>query len=164
MASVTTRSGVSTASVTCSRLHVPCTGACRGGRPTRRQPPIPGRRAGSGRCCTACSTRCRPSAFPRRPGLLGGPGVLPTLVLALLVAWGLSQGLAYVGYLRRSRIGRRETGEAGTTGRAGSGPGAGRAGHARGRLRFGAAYRGALLRRGRGCLHARRVRPDGARR
>ena len=40
--------------------------------------------------------------FPAAAGLLGGPGVLPTLVLALLVAWGLSQGLAYVGYLRRS--------------------------------------------------------------
>lgn len=40
--------------------------------------------------------------FPAAAGLLGGPGVLPTLVLALLVAWGLSQGLACVGYLRRS--------------------------------------------------------------
>ena len=40
--------------------------------------------------------------FPAAAGLLGGPGVLPTLVLALLVAWGLSQGVACVGYLRRS--------------------------------------------------------------
>jgi hypothetical protein len=40
--------------------------------------------------------------FPAAAGLLGGPGVLPTLVLALLVACGLSQGLACVGYLRRS--------------------------------------------------------------
>lgn len=40
--------------------------------------------------------------FPGAAGLLHGPGVLPTLVLALLVAWGLSQGLACVGYLRRS--------------------------------------------------------------
>lgn len=38
--------------------------------------------------------------FPAAAGLLGGPGVLPTLVAALLVAWGLSQGLAYLGYLR----------------------------------------------------------------
>jgi hypothetical protein len=40
--------------------------------------------------------------FPAAGGLLGGPGVLPTLVVALLVAWGLSQGLACVGYLRRA--------------------------------------------------------------
>jgi hypothetical protein len=40
--------------------------------------------------------------FPAAAGLLGGPGVLPTLVLALLVAWGLSQGLASAGYLRRT--------------------------------------------------------------
>lgn len=40
--------------------------------------------------------------FPAAAGLLGGPGVLPTLVVALLVAWGLAQGLAVLGYLRRS--------------------------------------------------------------
>ena len=40
--------------------------------------------------------------FPAAAGLLGGPGVLPTLVTALLVAWGLSQGLACIGYLRRA--------------------------------------------------------------
>lgn len=40
--------------------------------------------------------------FPAAAGLLGGPGVLPTLVVALLVAWGLSQGLACIGYLRRA--------------------------------------------------------------
>lgn len=40
--------------------------------------------------------------FPAATGLLGGPGVLPTLVTALLVAWGLSQGLACLGYLRRA--------------------------------------------------------------
>jgi hypothetical protein len=40
--------------------------------------------------------------FPAAGGLLGGPGVLPTLVVALLVAWGLSQGLACIGYLRRA--------------------------------------------------------------
>jgi len=40
--------------------------------------------------------------FPAAAGLLGGPGVLPTLVAALLVAWGLSQGLACIGYLRRA--------------------------------------------------------------
>lgn len=38
--------------------------------------------------------------FPAAAGLLGGPGVLITLVVALLAAWGLSQGLAYLGYLR----------------------------------------------------------------
>jgi hypothetical protein len=41
-------------------------------------------------------------AFPVVGGMLGGPGVVPALVLALLVAWGLSQGLACVGYLRRA--------------------------------------------------------------
>ncbi len=40
--------------------------------------------------------------FPAAAGLLGGPGVLPTLVLALLVAWGVSQGVAAIGYLRRA--------------------------------------------------------------
>jgi hypothetical protein len=40
--------------------------------------------------------------FPAAGALLVGPGVLPTLVVALLVAWGLSQGLACVGYLRRA--------------------------------------------------------------
>ena len=40
--------------------------------------------------------------FPAAAGLLGGPGVLPTLVTALLIAWGLSQGLACIGYLRRA--------------------------------------------------------------
>lgn len=43
--------------------------------------------------------------FPAAAGLLGGPGVLPTLVLALLAAWGLSQGLACAGYLRRAGSG-----------------------------------------------------------
>jgi hypothetical protein len=38
--------------------------------------------------------------FPAAGALLAGPGVLPALVVALLVAWGLSQGLACVGYLR----------------------------------------------------------------
>jgi len=40
--------------------------------------------------------------FPAAAGLLGGPGVLPTLVAALLVAWGVSQGVAAIGYLRRA--------------------------------------------------------------
>jgi hypothetical protein len=39
---------------------------------------------------------------PAAAGVLAGPGVLPTLVLALMVAWGLSQGLACAGYLRRA--------------------------------------------------------------
>lgn len=38
--------------------------------------------------------------FPAAGALLAGPGVLPALVVALLVAWGLSQGLASIGYLR----------------------------------------------------------------
>jgi hypothetical protein len=38
--------------------------------------------------------------FPAAGALLIGPGVLVALVVALLVAWGLSQGLAAVGYLR----------------------------------------------------------------
>jgi hypothetical protein len=38
--------------------------------------------------------------FPAAGGLLIGPGVLPALVVALLSGWGLSQGLAAVGYLR----------------------------------------------------------------
>ncbi len=46
--------------------------------------------------------------FPAASGLLAGPGVLPTLVVALLVAWSLSQGLASLGY---ARLGRSSTGE-----------------------------------------------------
>jgi hypothetical protein len=38
--------------------------------------------------------------FPAVGALLAGPGVLPALVVALLSGWGLSQGLAAVGYLR----------------------------------------------------------------
>jgi hypothetical protein len=38
--------------------------------------------------------------FPAAGALLAGPGVLPALVVALLSGWGLSQGLAAVGYLR----------------------------------------------------------------
>jgi len=38
--------------------------------------------------------------FPAAGALLVGPGVLPALVVALLSGWGLSQGLAAVGYLR----------------------------------------------------------------
>jgi hypothetical protein len=38
--------------------------------------------------------------FPAAAGLLAGPGVLASLVVALLTAWALSQGLAYLGYLR----------------------------------------------------------------
>jgi hypothetical protein len=43
--------------------------------------------------------------FPAVGGLLAGEGVLPTLVVALFVAWGLSQGLACVGYLRLGSAG-----------------------------------------------------------
>jgi len=38
--------------------------------------------------------------FPAVGALLAGPGVLPALVVALLSGWGLSQGLAAIGYLR----------------------------------------------------------------
>lgn len=40
------------------------------------------------------------ACFPAAGALLVGPGVLPTLVIALLSSWGLSQGLATVGYVR----------------------------------------------------------------
>jgi hypothetical protein len=61
--------------------------------------------------------------FPAAAGLLGGPGVLPTLVVALLVAWGLSQGLACVGYLRRA--GTADEGQVRRVLRAGLGAGLG---------------------------------------
>lgn len=38
--------------------------------------------------------------FPAADTLLVGPGVLPALVIALVSGWGLSQGLAAVGYRR----------------------------------------------------------------
>jgi hypothetical protein len=41
--------------------------------------------------------------FPAAVGLLVGRGVKPTLVVSLLVAWSVGQGLAYLGY---SRLGR----------------------------------------------------------
>jgi hypothetical protein len=47
--------------------------------------------------------------FPAAAGLMAGPGVLPTLIVALLVAWSLAQGLAYLGYLR---LGRTDAGQA----------------------------------------------------
>ncbi len=43
--------------------------------------------------------------FPAAAGLLSGQGVLRGLVVALLTAWALSQGLAYLGYARLSRSG-----------------------------------------------------------
>lgn len=43
--------------------------------------------------------------FPAAGALLVGPGVLPALVTALLTGWGLSQGLAGVGYLRLGTAG-----------------------------------------------------------
>jgi hypothetical protein len=45
--------------------------------------------------------------FPAATGLLTGPGVIVTLVVALLVAWSLGQGLAHLGY---SRLGRSDLG------------------------------------------------------
>lgn len=47
--------------------------------------------------------------FPAAGALLVGPGVLTALVVALLIAWGLSQGLACIGYLR---LGRADEGQA----------------------------------------------------
>ena len=79
-----------------------CTCACRGARPTRRRGPSRGR-AGPFRPLLHGLIYALPAAcFPAAAGLLHGPAVVPTLVLALLVAWGLSQGLACVGYLRRA--------------------------------------------------------------
>jgi hypothetical protein len=43
--------------------------------------------------------------FPAAAGLLTGRGVLAVLVAALLAAWALSQGLAYLGYTRRGQAG-----------------------------------------------------------
>ena len=60
--------------------------------------------------------------FPAAAGLLAGPGALTTLIVALLVAWGLSQGLACLGYLRLGRTSRRGPGAAGAAGRP-AGPG-----------------------------------------
>jgi hypothetical protein len=45
------------------------------------------------------------ACFPAAGALLVGPGVLPALVIALLSGWGLSQGLAAVGYLRLAASG-----------------------------------------------------------
>jgi hypothetical protein len=45
------------------------------------------------------------ACFPAAGALLVGPGVLPALVVALLAGWGLSQGLAAVGYLRLGTFG-----------------------------------------------------------
>jgi hypothetical protein len=47
--------------------------------------------------------------YPAAAALLAGPGALGTLVLALLVAWGLSQGLASLGY---QRLGTADAGQA----------------------------------------------------
>jgi hypothetical protein len=41
--------------------------------------------------------------FPAAIGLLAGPGILITLIVALLVAWSTGQGLAYFGYTRLGR-------------------------------------------------------------
>lgn len=40
------------------------------------------------------------ACFPAAGALLVGMGVLPALVVALLASWGLSQGLAAIGYVR----------------------------------------------------------------
>jgi len=41
--------------------------------------------------------------FAAASGLLAGRGTLTVLIVALLTSWGLSQGLAYVGYVRLGR-------------------------------------------------------------
>jgi hypothetical protein len=41
--------------------------------------------------------------FPAAAGLLAGPSVLSALSAGLLASWALSQGLAYLGYLRRGQ-------------------------------------------------------------
>jgi hypothetical protein len=46
--------------------------------------------------------------FPAAAGLLTGPGVLGVLIVALLVSWALSQGLAYLGYARLGRADRAQ--------------------------------------------------------
>jgi hypothetical protein len=43
--------------------------------------------------------------FPAATGLLTGPGFRPVLVVSLVASWSLSQGLAYLGYLRLGRAG-----------------------------------------------------------
>jgi hypothetical protein len=45
------------------------------------------------------------ACYPAAAALLAGPGALGTLVMALLVAWGLSQGLASLGYQRQGTAG-----------------------------------------------------------
>ena len=91
-----------TASTTSSPSLAPCTGGCRGVRPTRRQPADPWRMSRFRPLLHGLLYALPAVCFPAAGGLLGGPGVLPTLVVALLVAWGLSQGLACAGYLRRA--------------------------------------------------------------
>lgn len=44
--------------------------------------------------------------FPAGTGLLAGAGFRPVLVASLVASWSLSQGLAYLGYLRLGRDGR----------------------------------------------------------
>jgi len=43
--------------------------------------------------------------YPAASGLLAGARVLPALIVALLVSWTLSQGLAHLGYLRLGQAG-----------------------------------------------------------
>jgi len=43
--------------------------------------------------------------FPAAVGLLAGPGTVPALIGALLTAWSLAQGLAYLGYRRLGQAG-----------------------------------------------------------
>jgi hypothetical protein len=58
--------------------------------------------------------------FPAGAGLLAGPGVLSALIAGLLTSWALSQGLAYLGYLR---LGQADEAQAARLLRAGLGAG-----------------------------------------
>ena len=60
--------------------------------------------------------------FPAAVGLLTGRSVLSMLIVALLVSWALSQGLAYLGY---ARLGRADRGQAARLLRAGLAAGTG---------------------------------------
>jgi hypothetical protein len=58
--------------------------------------------------------------FPAAAALLVGPGTVTALLVSLLVSWSMSQGLAYLGYLR---LGRTDAGQAQRLLRAGLGAG-----------------------------------------
>ena len=148
----------------CSRWPRRCTGGCRGSRLEPQVPPDPWG-----------TSRFRPLlhgllyalpgvCFPAAVGMLTGPGVLAALIVALLVGWSLSQGLAYLGY---TRLGGQRSGPEAAGAAEGPGGRAGGGGPRHGAHRPASAPRrppGAALRPGRGHLHAGRRRAAGARR